>query len=290
MIEFGKTLREAREAKGLTTAQIADKTHMMVQVVEGLEHEDFSRIVAPIYGRGFVKLYCEAVGLDPKPYVDSFMEIYSSNRSPAPAPQPPPAPPPPEPESKEPSPPAEPAANEPPARPMELDFAGIRSATPPPAPAQVTPPPAIRTPNTPSRYSAPMPIDDRPSFSFPDFLSSVNWRLVVLVVATAALLTLVALGIRAIYRATMTVPDDAPTTQEPSAEKLETPSPKETTISAKPAESPVSKDVKISAKPNAKDTKPAAKPAATDAATRKPLPPRTFYIDSDHSSTQKEGK
>ena len=80
MIEFGKTLRTARESKGLTPGQIAEKTHMMVQIVEGLENEDFSKIVAPIYGRGFVKLYCEAVGLEPKPLVDAFMEIYSGNR------------------------------------------------------------------------------------------------------------------------------------------------------------------------------------------------------------------
>ena len=73
MIEFGKTLRTAREAKGLTTAQVAEATHMMPQVVEGLEKEDFSRIVAPIYGRGFVRLYCEAVGIDSQPLLDTFM-------------------------------------------------------------------------------------------------------------------------------------------------------------------------------------------------------------------------
>ena len=81
MIEFGKTLRAAREAKGLTTGQIAERTHMMVQTVEGLENENFSKIVAPIYGRGFVKLYCETVGLDPKPMVDAFMEIYADRHA-----------------------------------------------------------------------------------------------------------------------------------------------------------------------------------------------------------------
>ena len=132
MIEFGKTLKAAREAKGLSTGQIAESTHMMIQVVEGLEQEDFSRIVAPIYGRGFVKLYCEAVGLEPKPFVDAFMDIYASNRAHPPAPQPPPpAPkPPPPPEPEVPPPPPEPAASEPPARPMELDFSGIRPAAP----------------------------------------------------------------------------------------------------------------------------------------------------------------
>jgi transcriptional regulator with XRE-family HTH domain len=83
MIEFGKTLRAHREAKGLTTSEVAQKTHILVQQVEALEKEDFSKIAAPIYGRGFVKLHCEAVGIaDYKPLVDEFMDIYSGNRPP----------------------------------------------------------------------------------------------------------------------------------------------------------------------------------------------------------------
>lgn len=84
MIEFGLTLRKAREDKGLTTKQVAEKTHMMVQMVEDLENENFSKIAAPIYGRGFVKLYCEAVGIeDPKPLVAEFMDIFNGNRMPS---------------------------------------------------------------------------------------------------------------------------------------------------------------------------------------------------------------
>ena len=67
---FGQTLRAAREAKGLSTSELAAQTHLLVQVVEGLENEDFRRIPAPIYGRGFVKLYCETVGLDPKQIIE----------------------------------------------------------------------------------------------------------------------------------------------------------------------------------------------------------------------------
>lgn len=77
MMEFGKTLRAAREAKGYTVSQLAEVTHLLPQIVEGLENEDFSRIVAPIYGRGFVKLYCEAVGLEAKPMVDAFMAAFT---------------------------------------------------------------------------------------------------------------------------------------------------------------------------------------------------------------------
>ena len=89
MIEFGKTLRTAREAKGYTVAQLAEMTHLAPSVVANLEKEDFSFLAAPIYGRGFIKLYCGAVGLEPKPLVDAFMESFGGNR-PAAAPPPPP--------------------------------------------------------------------------------------------------------------------------------------------------------------------------------------------------------
>ena len=90
-MEFGNTLKAAREAKGLTCAQLAEKTRLMPGIVEDLENENFSRIAAPIYGRGFVKLYCEVVGLDPKPMQLEFMEIYNGNRAPTIRPRPAPA-------------------------------------------------------------------------------------------------------------------------------------------------------------------------------------------------------
>ena len=79
---FGETLSNAREAKGLTTSQIASKTRMLVQIVEEMENEDFHRIAAPIYGRGFVRLYAECVDLDPIPLVKEFMDIYEGRRAP----------------------------------------------------------------------------------------------------------------------------------------------------------------------------------------------------------------
>ena len=75
MTEFGKTLREAREAKGYTVSQLADITRVMRQIIEDMEEERFTRIAAPIYGRGFVKLCCEALGIDPKPMVAAYMEL-----------------------------------------------------------------------------------------------------------------------------------------------------------------------------------------------------------------------
>ena len=82
MSSFGDTLRNAREAKGLTCSQVAAQTHMLVQIVEEMEREDFHRIPAPIYGRGFVRLFADCVGLDPLPLVREFMDIYEGRRAP----------------------------------------------------------------------------------------------------------------------------------------------------------------------------------------------------------------
>ena len=79
---LGKILRENREQQGYSAAQVAEATHMMVQIVEELEREDFQRIAAPIYGRGFVKLYAEFPGIDPVPLVKEFSEIFSGSRRP----------------------------------------------------------------------------------------------------------------------------------------------------------------------------------------------------------------
>ena len=80
---FGEILRSARIQRGLTPSDVAEATRMLVQVVEGLEQEDFRRIAAPIYGRGFVKLYAELLELDPEPLVADFMELYNGGRAPA---------------------------------------------------------------------------------------------------------------------------------------------------------------------------------------------------------------
>ncbi len=240
MIEFGKTLRMAREAKGLTPGQLAERTHMIVQTVEGLEREDFSRIVAPIYGRGFVKLYCEAVGLEPKPLVEAFMELYSGGRDARPAAAAEPAP------TTSVAPAAPAAAKPPPEVQATIDF---DSPAIPVAPSGQAP---TRQPQQPSsRYAAPMPINDGLT------LPAVNWRMVALAAAAVAIVAIAILGVRALYRVTMTAPEDGQTQEVPAP------------AAATPAET------------GAQD--------AANAADRKPLPLKPFYIDSDHT-TEKENK
>jgi len=70
---IGKTLQDARLRKKMTTSQVAAATRIKIQLIEGIERDDFSKVSAPIYGKGFIKLYAECVGLDPKPLIDEYM-------------------------------------------------------------------------------------------------------------------------------------------------------------------------------------------------------------------------
>jgi transcriptional regulator with XRE-family HTH domain len=74
---LGKQLREARERQGLTASQVAAATRMKTQTVEAIEREDFSKMAAPIYGKGFIKLYAELVGADPRPLLQEYTQRIS---------------------------------------------------------------------------------------------------------------------------------------------------------------------------------------------------------------------
>lgn len=219
MIEFGATLRAAREAKGYTIAQVAEATHMAPSTVEDLEREDFSRIAAPIYGRGFVKLYCETVGLDTKQFVAEFMDIYNGNRDigikerpvkaapdPVPAPEPAPVP--------------EPAAiPEQPAPPPQGDlFAPPPEPMPAPEPAPAPDPLFEPTPEPArlSRYAAPVS-QSQMRDPMMNFLSPTIWRVAALACVAIVLIWLGLLGIRALYRATSTPSDNETTVQDAEA-------------------------------------------------------------------------
>ncbi len=64
MKSFGDTLREARERKGVTPSDAAAATRIKVQIIEDLEQNRLRRTHAPIYAKGFIRIYGEYLGLD----------------------------------------------------------------------------------------------------------------------------------------------------------------------------------------------------------------------------------
>ncbi len=70
---LGKKLKQARLDRGLTTSEIAAVTRMKTQMVEDLENEDFSKVAATIYGKGFIRLFSEQVGIDSAPLIEEYL-------------------------------------------------------------------------------------------------------------------------------------------------------------------------------------------------------------------------
>jgi cytoskeleton protein RodZ len=65
----GARLRKAREAAGLTQADVASRLKMPVRVVDSLESEDWSRLGAPVFVRGQLRSYSRLLGLMTAPMV-----------------------------------------------------------------------------------------------------------------------------------------------------------------------------------------------------------------------------
>ena len=72
--EFGARLKQARVARGISLAQIANVTRISVRSLEAVERNDFSRLPGGIFTRSFVRAYAGEVGLDPEVALRQFLD------------------------------------------------------------------------------------------------------------------------------------------------------------------------------------------------------------------------
>jgi len=74
MESMGQKFRAAREKKKMTVSRAAALTRIMVQHIEMMESDDFSRMPAPTYAKGFIRIYSDLLGLDPVPLVQEYID------------------------------------------------------------------------------------------------------------------------------------------------------------------------------------------------------------------------
>lgn len=67
----GERLRAAREAAGLSQADVANRLRMPLRVVKSLEEEDWDRLGAPVFVRGQLRSYSRLLGLRTDPVVEA---------------------------------------------------------------------------------------------------------------------------------------------------------------------------------------------------------------------------
>lgn len=68
----GPKLARAREAAGLSVAELSRLTRIREPVIHAIEHDDFSISGGDFYARGHVRNIARAVGLDPEPLVQEY--------------------------------------------------------------------------------------------------------------------------------------------------------------------------------------------------------------------------
>jgi cytoskeleton protein RodZ len=74
---IGARLRGARERRGLTVLQVAEKLHVDAHVLEALEAGDFAALGASVYVRGHLRRYAELLG-EPPPELGALYTVASS--------------------------------------------------------------------------------------------------------------------------------------------------------------------------------------------------------------------
>jgi cytoskeletal protein RodZ len=74
MATVAEQLRAAREAKKLTVYQVAETTKIRTDHIRALEEGDFNVFAAPVYIRGFVRIYATLLKLD-VPQIVAALEV-----------------------------------------------------------------------------------------------------------------------------------------------------------------------------------------------------------------------
>ncbi len=72
-VGIGARLRAARERRGLTVLQAAEKLHVDARVLEGLEVGNFEPLGAAVYVRGHLRRYAELIGESPAELLDLYV-------------------------------------------------------------------------------------------------------------------------------------------------------------------------------------------------------------------------
>jgi cytoskeletal protein RodZ len=73
--EIGVLLREAREARGMSLADVSEITKIRSKYLEAIERGEFAAIPGEVYLKGFIRNYADCVGLDGGQVVARYNEL-----------------------------------------------------------------------------------------------------------------------------------------------------------------------------------------------------------------------
>jgi cytoskeletal protein RodZ len=72
VFEIGSTLRETRVRRKTTLQQAEDDTKIRARYIQAMENDDYDLMPSPAYVKGFLRTYCEYLGLDANVILDEY--------------------------------------------------------------------------------------------------------------------------------------------------------------------------------------------------------------------------
>ncbi len=79
----GALLSRAREEAGLTLADVAARSRVPVSALSAIDDDEYDRLPAVTYARGFLRLYAREVGLDPDAVVKAYETFHVQGEAPS---------------------------------------------------------------------------------------------------------------------------------------------------------------------------------------------------------------
>lgn len=72
---IGQKLEAARQSKGVTISEAGQATKIMSKYIEAMEADNFGELSAPVYVKGFIRMYAQYLGLDSVPLVNEYLSL-----------------------------------------------------------------------------------------------------------------------------------------------------------------------------------------------------------------------
>ncbi len=72
---LGEKLRQAREERGISLAEVAEQTRISPQYIESIERDDYKPLPGGIFNKGFVKSFAKYVGVDENEALADYLSV-----------------------------------------------------------------------------------------------------------------------------------------------------------------------------------------------------------------------
>lgn len=82
-LTLGEKLQQAREARGITIAEVAEQTRISPLYIESIENNDYRTLPGGIFNKGFVKSFAKYVGVDEQEALQDYANLMAAQDIPA---------------------------------------------------------------------------------------------------------------------------------------------------------------------------------------------------------------